>query len=163
MAVFEQQQFVLREVGHVDALAFAERMTGRQREQEVFLEQVGVGELGVVDRHCQDGGVQLAVAQTVQQMFYASISLAFHTADPAKLDTLAEVKRLQAKYTPFAYVDGTSFHTSFGHLMGYSAVYYTYMWSLVIAKDLFSSFEGDLMNRAAADRYRQAVLAAEGG
>ncbi len=97
--------------------------------------------------------------QTVQQMFYASISLAFHTADPAKLDTLAEVKRLQAKYTPFAYVDGTSFHTSFGHLMGYSAVYYTYMWSLVIAKDLLTPFEkGGLMNTATTYAYRDKVL-----
>ena len=28
----------------------------------------------------------------------------------------------------------------FGHLDGYSAIYYTYMWSLVIAKDLFAVF-----------------------
>ena len=38
------------------------------------------------------------------------------------------------------YVAGTYFHESFGHLDGYSAIYYTYMWSLVIAKDLFSVF-----------------------
>ena len=30
---------------------------------------------------------------------------------------------------------------SFGHLSGYSSAYYTYMWSLVIAKDLFSAFD----------------------
>lgn len=33
--------------------------------------------------------------QTVQQMFYAALSLDFHTVDPEKLDQLAEVKRLQ--------------------------------------------------------------------
>jgi thimet oligopeptidase len=97
--------------------------------------------------------------QTVQQMFYAAISLAFHTANPSKLDPLAEVKRLQAKYTPFAYVEGTSFHTSFGHLMGYSAVYYTYMWSLVIAKDLLTPFEkGGLMNTKTTYAYRDKIL-----
>ncbi len=32
---------------------------------------------------------------------------------------------------------------SFGHLGGYSSAYYTYMWSLVIAKDLFSAFDPD--------------------
>ena len=97
--------------------------------------------------------------QTVQQMFYAAISLGFHTVDPAKLDTAAEVKRLQARYTPFAHVDGTSFHTSFGHLMGYSAVYYTYMWSLVIAKDLLTPFEkGGLMNTTTTYAYRDKIL-----
>ncbi len=97
--------------------------------------------------------------QTVQQMFYAAISLDFHTADPAKLDPIAEVKRLQAKYTPFAYVDGTAFHTSFGHLMGYSAVYYTYMWSLVIAKDLLTPFEKTgLMDTKTTYAYRDKIL-----
>ena len=78
---------------------------------------------------------------TVQQIFYAAISLGFHRADPATLDQLVEVQRLQKKYTPFAYVPGTRFHTSFGHLVGYSAMYYTYQWSLVIAKDLLTPFE----------------------
>ena len=32
---------------------------------------------------------------------------------------------------------------AFGHLDGYSSGYYTYMWSLVIAKDLFSAFDRD--------------------
>ena len=33
--------------------------------------------------------------------------------------------------------------TAFGHLNGYSAIYYTYMWSLVIAKDMFTEFKKD--------------------
>jgi thimet oligopeptidase len=97
--------------------------------------------------------------QTVQQMFYAAISLRFHTADPATLEPLALVKELQKKYTPFAYVDGTAFHTSFGHLMGYSAVYYTYMWSLVIAKDLLTPFEKTgLMDTRTTYAYRDKIL-----
>ena len=46
---------------------------------------------------------------------------------------------------------------SFGHLHGYSAMYYTYMWSLVISKDFFSRFEGDLMNTEVAKEYRAKV------
>jgi thimet oligopeptidase len=100
---------------------------------------------------------------TVQQMFYAAISLGFHTADPATLDQLAEVKRLQKKYTPFAYVEGTRFHAGFGHLVGYSAMYYTYMWSLVIAKDLLTPFEKKgLMYTAATFKYRDTILAPGG-
>ena len=37
----------------------------------------------------------------------------------------------------FPYVDDTHMFAGFGHLDGYSSGYYTYMWSLVIAKDLF--------------------------
>ena len=100
--------------------------------------------------------------QTLQQMFYASISLQFHQGDPAKLEQLATVKKLQAKITPFGYVDGTKFHTSFGHLVGYSSMYYTYMWSLVIAKDLLSPFQksGNLLDTAVTYKYRDKILAA---
>jgi thimet oligopeptidase len=100
---------------------------------------------------------------TVQQMFYAAISLGFHTADPAQLDQLAEVKRLQKKYTPFAYVEGTRFHAGFGHLVGYSALYYTYMWSLVIAKDLLTPFDHrGLMDTDVTYAYRDKILAPGG-
>ncbi|HEY3804988.1 MAG TPA: M3 family metallopeptidase [Kofleriaceae bacterium] len=100
---------------------------------------------------------------TVQQIYYAAISLGFHRADPAALDQLAEVKRLQKEYTPFRYVPGTKFHASFGHLVGYSAMYYTYQWSLVIAKDLLTPFETrGLMATDVTYAYRDRVLAPGG-
>lgn len=96
---------------------------------------------------------------TVQQIFYAAISLGFHRADPEQLDQLAEIQRLQKRYTPFAYVPGTRFHASFGHLVGYSAMYYTYLWSLVIAKDLLTPFEQHgLMATEVTYVYRDKVL-----
>jgi len=96
---------------------------------------------------------------TVQQIFYAAISLGFHRADPDALDQLAEVQALQKRYTPFEYVPGTRFHTSFGHLVGYSAMYYTYQWSLVIAKDLLTPFESTgLMATDVTYAYRDKVL-----
>jgi len=100
---------------------------------------------------------------TVQQIFYAAISLSFHRADPDKLDQLGEVQRLQKHYTPFKYVAGTRFHASFGHLVGYSAMYYTYQWSLVIAKDLLTPFEDKgLMAKDVTLAYRDKVLAPGG-
>ena len=100
---------------------------------------------------------------TVQQIFYAAISLGFHRADPAVLDQLGEVQRLQKMYTPFEYVPGTKFHASFGHLVGYSAMYYTYQWSLVIAKDLLTPFEQrGLMAKDVTFAYRDRVLAPGG-
>ncbi|HSD21986.1 MAG TPA: M3 family metallopeptidase, partial [Anaeromyxobacter sp.] len=98
-----------------------------------------------------------------QQMFYAATSLELHRRAPEGLDTTALVAELQERYTPFRHVDGTYFHESFGHLDGYSAIYYTYMWSLVIAKDLFGPFrEKGLMDPEPARRYRRAILEAGG-
>jgi len=97
--------------------------------------------------------------QARHQMFYAMVALDYYDRDPHGLDTTALMKELQTKYSPFAYVDDTYFQLSFGHLDGYNALYYTYMWSLVIAKDLFSVFEAQgLLNPTPATRYRQFVL-----
>jgi thimet oligopeptidase len=94
-----------------------------------------------------------------QQMFYAATSLELHRREPEGLDTTRLVAELQERYTPFRHVEGTYFQESFGHLDGYSAIYYTYMWSLVIAKDLFGPFRAaGLMNAGVARRYRQAIL-----
>ena len=102
--------------------------------------------------------------QARTQMFYASMSYWFHTERPA--DLTARMVELQERYSPFAYIDGTRMFASFGHLGGYSSAYYTYMWSLVIAKDLFSAFDpDDLFDTAGsgvAGRYRDRVLAPGG-
>ena len=98
-----------------------------------------------------------------QQMFYAATSLELHRRPPEGLDTTALVAELQERYTPFRHVPGTYFHESFGHLDGYSAIYYTYMWSLVIAKDLLGPFRrAGLLDAVTARRYRDQVLAPGG-
>jgi thimet oligopeptidase len=95
--------------------------------------------------------------QARTQMFYAAMSYWFHTERPG--DLTAAMRELQARYSPFAYIDGTHMFASFGHLSGYSSAYYTYMWSLVIAKDLFSAFDpDDLFAPEVAGRYRDRVL-----
>ncbi|WP_286806149.1 MULTISPECIES: M3 family metallopeptidase [unclassified Marinimicrobium] len=97
------------------------------------------------------------------QMFYAAISLNLYDRDPAEVDFDALIPELQSEYSPFPFVDGTYFHTSFGHLYGYSAIYYTYMWSKVIASDMFSEFKREgLRNTEVARRYREEVLAPGG-
>ncbi len=101
--------------------------------------------------------------QVRTQMSYARLSLACHDHDPTGMDTDALTKSIYEKYRPFRYVDGTHFQCGFGHLTDYSAVYYTYMWSLVIAKDFFSQFDRrNLLSPNIARRYRDTVLVAGG-
>ncbi|WP_323791756.1 M3 family metallopeptidase [Nocardioides sp.] len=98
------------------------------------------------------------------QMFYAAMSYYFHVERPD--DLTARMVELQEQYSAWPYLEGTHMFASFGHLGGYSSGYYTYMWSLVIAKDLFSAFDtGDLFDAAGtgvARRYRDRVLAPGG-
>jgi thimet oligopeptidase len=95
------------------------------------------------------------------QLFYTAVSHVFHRDRPA--DQTAAVRELQQRYDAVRYLDGTHFHASFGHLGGYSSAYYTYLWSLVIAKDLFAAFDADdLFAPAAATRYRDRILAPGG-
>jgi thimet oligopeptidase len=95
------------------------------------------------------------------QMFYAALSYDFHV-NPTD-DLTARLRELMAAYSVFPYLEGTHMHCHFGHLDGYSSAYYTYMWSLVIAKDMFSAFDrGDLFDPEVAGAYRDKVLA-QGG
>jgi thimet oligopeptidase len=95
------------------------------------------------------------------QMFYAALSYKLHLEVPD--DITRRMFELYPEYSLVAPLDGTHFHTGFGHLEGYGSGYYTYMWSLVIAKDLFSAFDRDnLLDPEVAGRYRDSVLAPGG-
>ncbi len=91
----------------------------------------------------------------------AAVSYRFHAELPD--DLTARSRELSDRYAVWGQVPDTHFHCGFGHLEGYGSGYYTYMWSLVIAKDLFSAFDaGDLFAPEVATRYRDTVLAAGG-
>ena len=95
------------------------------------------------------------------QTFYSAVSYRLHLDRPA--DRTAEIERLQGEYDLYSYIPGTHFQAAFGHLTDYSSAYYTYMWSLVIAKDLFSAFTpADLFDQSVAARYRDGILARGG-
>ncbi len=96
-----------------------------------------------------------------RQMEYARLSLSIYDRDPKDINTDSLVKNITDQYSPFPYVDDTHMQAAFGHLDGYSAIYYTYMWSLVLAKDMFSEFDrSNLLDaKEVARRYRQTILA----
>jgi thimet oligopeptidase len=97
------------------------------------------------------------------QAFYSAVSLSIYNRPPAQVNTDAIVTSLEPQFSPIPTMPDTHMQTSFGHLDGYSAYYYTYMWSLVIAKDMFSRFDHDnLLDPTVAKRYRDTVLAPGG-
>jgi thimet oligopeptidase len=93
------------------------------------------------------------------QMTYARISLSLYDRPPAEVDSDSIVAAVTRAYQPIPPMPDTHMQASFNHLNGYSAYYYTYMWSLVIAKDLFSRFDrSNVLATEPALRYRRLVL-----
>ena len=94
-----------------------------------------------------------------RQMALARTSLSYYDRPPAEVDTDAIARAAFESLQPYPFVEGTHFQCAFQHLDHYSAIYYTYMWSLVIAKDLFARFDREaLLQPAIAGRYRETIL-----
>ena len=97
------------------------------------------------------------------QMFYAAISLDFYNRDPRGLDQDQLVSQLQ---TALYALQVRGRHPHADRVRPSQRLlrrYYTYMWSLVIAKDMFTEFKKDgLLNPAVATKYRNSILGASG-
>lgn len=98
----------------------------------------------------------------MRQFGLSNVSLRLHQG-PAPADLGAATREFNNRYDPLPLPAFTQFQDSFNHLNGYSAIYYTYMWSKVIALDLFTAFQkAGLRDGATAARYRNLVLAPGG-
>ena len=99
---------------------------------------------------------------TQQQLFYATLDMSYHDGflpEDAEATTRM-LHKIQAEYTLFNTVEGTHMQASFGHLIGYSAAYYGYLWSRVYADDMFSVFkENGIFDGDTGRRFRDQVLA----
>jgi thimet oligopeptidase len=96
----------------------------------------------------------------------AAVSLELHRAPAGSVDVDSLTHRKLTEYTGLVYPDPTHFATAFDHLGsgGYAAAYYTYLWSQVISKDLWSKFDpARPFDPGPARRYRDIVLRRGGG
>jgi thimet oligopeptidase len=92
------------------------------------------------------------------QLGYANISLQFHQ-NQLPADFGVATRQWRDQYAVVPAPDWVQMQDSFTHLNGYSAIYYTYRWSKVIADDLFTRFEKEgLRNPQTAAAYRKAIL-----
>jgi thimet oligopeptidase len=100
---------------------------------------------------------------TQRQIFLATLDLEYHSREPG-FDTTKVVEQVQRDTDQFAYVPGTHFQSSFGHLVGYDAGYYGYQWALSLSRDVLTRFKRDgLLSPTAARAWRDEVLAKGGG
>ncbi len=102
-------------------------------------------------------------AETLRQLFFAAYSYYVHARDPGGLDLEAFSDEMFKTYSPYARVDTDHLYANFAHLIGYTSAYYTYQWSLVIAKDLYTRFEAaGIMDPKVAREYAEKILAPGG-
>lgn len=95
----------------------------------------------------------------LRQIFFSILDLKYHMSK-GKVDTTRLYEKLKKKISLIPMSPGTHPQASFGHLMGgYEAGYYSYLWSEVIAADLFSVFEKKgIMDSGVGARYRELIL-----
>ena len=93
------------------------------------------------------------------QLVYTSYSLDTHNTDPETIDLDALLQHEYKRFSPYAWIEGNKMYASFGHLVGYSSNYYTYLFDKAIALDFFAQFDSkNLLEGPAAMRYRKSVL-----
>ena len=64
-------------------------------------------------------------ANVMRQVFYAAYSFYLHHRDPTSLDLNAFTNEIFSSYSPYPRFEGSHVYANFGHLIGYSAIYYT--------------------------------------
>lgn len=92
-----------------------------------------------------------------RQMFFARLDFALHSPGFSG-DSTRAVRDLYPT-TGFPYPEDTHFQSGFGHLFGYDAGYYGYMWSEVFGHDMFTRFEREgVLDPATGLDYRRKIL-----
>lgn len=105
---------------------------------------------------------QLNVAlDKLRQMTYGMLDQELH--GPADEKDLDEILRRTWQVTLLPFHEGTFYPASFGHLFGYDAGYYGYLWSEVYGDDMFSRFENEgVLSPEVGRAYRREILEAGG-
>ncbi len=96
------------------------------------------------------------IATSLQkQIFFSLLSLEYFKEGSQK-DTSSIYDELYLFCHPnYELIPGHHFQASFGHLDGYGATYYGYLWSKVTALDIFESFKKD--NVSLVERFQEYV------
>lgn len=95
---------------------------------------------------------------TLRQLTFGIFDLILHTTkkspEPAKL-----YRDMVKKYTGMTLPKDAIFPAGFGHLCGYDAGYYGYLWSKVYAADMFTRFEKEgILNKKTGADYKKWIL-----
>jgi intermediate peptidase len=113
---------------------------------------------------------KFSALETSSQVMMAALDQAYHAplASDGKFDSTTTLEDVQKKYHVVPYAPGTAWQTQFGHLFGYGATYYSYLFDRAIAAKVFSSQfssspSSSPLDREAGERLKETVLRHGGG
>ncbi|KAG6899019.1 Mitochondrial intermediate peptidase [Termitomyces sp. T159_Od127] len=103
---------------------------------------------------------------TYTQILLSTIDQIYHSpvVQSQDFDSTAELANLHNTRGLIPYVPGTSFQTQFGHLFGYGATYYSYLFDRAIASRVWQNvFSENPLDRETGEKYKREVLRFGGG
>jgi peptidyl-dipeptidase Dcp len=135
---------------------------------DLFAEHFQTGEKIPADliKKLKDSASFLEGRATLRQLSFASVDMAWHSADPSNITNIEEFEnKIMGKMDFLPAVPGTCISSAFSHIFagGYSSGYYSYKWAEVLDADAFEFFkEKGIFSREAGDRFKDNVLS-QGG
>nr|ALK27862.1 mitochondrial intermediate peptidase 1 [Limonomyces culmigenus] len=103
---------------------------------------------------------------THSQILLAMLDQEYHSpsAQSDNFDSTAALAALQNHRGLIPHVDGTAWQTQFGHLFGYGATYYSYLFDRAIASRVWSKlFSANPLSRRTGEKYKTELLRYGGG
>jgi len=132
------------------------RLMSRHYKDETPLPKEMLDKL-VASKNANAGGF------TLRQVFLATFDQRLHSGS-GPVDTATLIRDTYKEIVGIDTIEGTNFAAIFGHLVGYDAQYYGYLWSEVYSQDMFATRfakEGVLNPETGLD-YRRLILAPGG-
>merc|ERR1712034_21021 len=107
----------------------------------------------VASKNANAGGFNL------RQVFLATFDQRLHSSG-SKVDTASLIKETYKEIVGIDTIEGTNFAAIFGHLVGYDAQYYGYLWSEVYSQDMFATrfAKEGVLNLSTGLDYRNLIL-----
>jgi len=115
---------------------------------------------GLVEQLVAARDLHISLAM-LRQVSFGMLDMALH--GPGADKDLDAITRETSEISGFPFHEGTFYPASFGHLFGYDAGYYGYLWAKVFGDDMFSRFEEEgVLSPVVGAEYRARVLAPGG-
>lgn len=107
----------------------------------------------------------LSAIETNNQIMMAQLDQLYHSPLARKpIDSTQVYHSLEKEMSVFPPVEGTAWQAQFGHLYGYGATYYSYLFDRAIALKVWDTvFAGKPLTREGGEKFKNEVLKWGGG
>lgn len=117
----------------------------------------------MINRLCQSKKFGSAYEMQTQ-VFYSILDQVYHGNHPLDRPTVEILEEIQKQHSSIPYVPGSAWHLRFGHLVGYGAKYYSYLYSRAVASKVWHGcFAADPLSQETGEKYRREMLSHGGG